>query len=237
MAMLDQATRAVVLDDVSRLYPACRALPAALAARVRGEGSVVAAPAGAVVFAEHSSCAGLTLLTGGVVRVVRSSEQGREILLYRVRPGESCILTVSCLIGGGDYAARGVVDADVTGLTIPARLFADLLAEAPSFRAFIFDLFGLRIAGLLQLVEELAFHRLDARLAALLMREFAGSGATSLAVTHQSLADAVGSSRENVSRRLEELQARGAVSLARGRVTLCDASILADAAGDLGGVP
>lgn len=237
MAAMDRSAKAAVIEDVLRLYPASRVLPPALAARVRGEASVVTAATGAVVFAEHSACAGLTLLTGGVVRVVRSSEQGREILLYRVRPGESCILTVCCLVGGGAYAARGIADADLTGLAIPAPLFADLLADAPPFRGFIFDLFGLRIAGLLQLVEELAFHRLDARLAALLMREFVGSGATSLAVTHQGLADAVGSSRENVSRRLEELQGRGAVSLSRGRVVLRDASILADAAGDLGGAP
>lgn len=222
---------------LSETYPFCRTIPADLLARIRSEGKAVSAPAGTVIFTEESPCFGLTLLTGGAVRVVRSSAQGREILLYRVRPGESCILTVCCLIGRGTYTARGVAESAISGVTIPAGLFDTLITAAPSFRSFIFELFGARIAALLQLVEELAFHRLDARLAALLLREFAGSGATSLAVTHQELADAVGSARENVSRRLEELQPRGAIALSRGSVLLRDPAVLAAAAGDLGELP
>ncbi len=219
--------------DLLRHYPALGTLPAGLTTLLHARGRAVSAPAGAIAFDEHSPCEGLTLLTRGAVRVMRSSPQGREILLYRVHPGESCILTVCCLIGRASYAARGVIESDITGVHVPAGLFDTLVAEAPAFRAFVFELFGARVAALMQLVEEVAFHRLDARIAALLLRGFAGSGATDLAITHQDLADQVGSAREIVSRTLESLQQRGAIALGRGRLSLVDTAILAEAAREL----
>lgn len=220
-------------DDVVKRYPALGALPSRLTTLLRERCRAVSAPAGAVAFDENSPCEGLTLVTRGSVRVMRSSPQGREILLYRVHPGESCILTVCCLLGRASYAARGIIEKDMTGVQVPVSLFDTLVTEAPSFRAFVFELFGVRVAALMQLVEEVAFHRLDARLAALLLRNFAGSGATQLTLTHQDLADQVGSAREIVSRALESLQQRGAIALGRGRVQLIEPAILVEAAGDL----
>jgi CRP/FNR family transcriptional regulator len=230
-------TRASWHGDVVKHYPVLGTLPATLTTLLRERGRAVSAPAGAIAFDEDSPCEGLTLLTRGAVRVMRSSPQGREILLYRVHPGESCILTVCCLLGRSAYAARGVIEKDMTGVQVPVSLFDTLVTEAPSFRAFVFELFGLRVAALMQLVEEVAFHRLDARLAALLLRGFAGSGATHLSLTHQDLADQVGSAREIVSRALESLQQRGAIALGRGRVRLVDPALLAEAARDLAPPP
>jgi CRP/FNR family transcriptional regulator, anaerobic regulatory protein len=231
----DQATPSW-RDHLLRHYPVLDTLSPALTAQLHTRARVVAAPAGVVAFAEDSPCAGLTLVTGGSIRIVRSSAQGREILLYRVRAGESCILSVCCLLGRTSYAARGVVETDLTGVNIPAGFFDTLVAESPAFRSFVFDLFGSRIAALLQLVEEVAFHRLDTRLAALLLRDFAGAGATELELTHQDLADQVGSVREIVSRNLEALQERGAIALGRGRLTLVNPAALAASAGDLAGL-
>jgi CRP/FNR family transcriptional regulator len=221
------------LAELQRHYPALANLSPEWAARLCARGRAVTAPAGALAFDENSTCDGLTMLTGGAIRVVRTTPQGREILLYRVSPGESCILTVCCLLGRASYAARGVVETDLSGVTIPADLFDALVADAPEFRAFVFEMFGDRIASMMQLVEEIAFHRLESRIAAFLLRGFAGSGARDLSITHQQLADEVGSVREIVSRTLESLQRRGALSLARGRLTLADPAALAAAAGDL----
>ncbi len=193
----------------------------------------MAVPAGTIAFDEHSPCEGLALPTSGSIRVVRGSAEGREILLYRVEPGESCILSVCCLLGRSAYTARGIVETDLTGVSIPAGLFDTLITESPAFRAFVFELFAGRVTELMQLVDEVAFHRLDARIAALLLRRFAAAGAGEIEATHQDLADQVGSVREIVSRILQALQGRGAVALGRGRLRLVDAAVLREIAGDL----
>jgi CRP/FNR family transcriptional regulator, anaerobic regulatory protein len=203
-------------------YPVLKTLPAKLARDLRGQGGPVSLPAGTIAFDEDCRCSGLVLITRGSVRVVRSGPQGREIMLYRVRPGESCILSVSCLLGRTSFAARGIVEADLTGVNLPGALFEKLVSESPAFRMFIFELFGSRVSALLQLVEQVAFHRLDRRLAVLLLQRFEQAGIREIETTHQELADQIGSLREIVSRILESFEAEGSVALARGRVTILD---------------
>ncbi len=212
--------------ELARHYPVLDSLPESLGRLLRERGRLVAVPSGTIAFDEDSPCSGLTLLTGGSIRVVRSGAQGREIMLYRVRPGESCILSVSCLLGRTSYAARGIVESDLSGVQVPAELFERLVAEVPAFRTFIFELFGSRVSALLQLVEQVAFHRLDQRLAALLLRRFEEAGATALETTHQDLADQLGSVREIVSRVLESFENEGAIGIARGRLTLVRPEVL-----------
>lgn len=219
--------------ELVKQYPVLGTLGPDMTARLVAESRAIAVPAGTVAFDEHSPCHGLTLPMRGAIRVSRGSAEGREILLYRVEPGESCILSVCCLLGRSAYTARGTVEADLTGVVIPAGLFEMLITQSPDFRAFVFALFAARVTDLMQLVDEVAFHRLDARLAALLLRRFAATGAGAIEVTHQDLADQVGSVREIVSRTLQALQGRGAVALGRGRVQLVDASVLEAIAGDL----
>lgn len=223
------------VSGLVRHYPILDQLPPALAREFCRRARPVEVPAGTVAFDEDSPCAGLTFLTRGAIRVGRLGHTSREILLYRVRPGESCILSVSCLLGRTMYSARGVVEEDLSGVTIPADLFEKLVAENGAFRTFIFELFGSRVTALMQLVEEVAFHRLDQRLAALLLRRFDETGATELEITHQDLADQVGSVREIVSRVLESLENDGGIALARGRVSLRRAAVLRAVAGPLSG--
>lgn len=213
-------------EELGRHYPVLDRLPAGLSRALRDQAMPVAVPAGTVAFDEDSPCAGLTLLVQGSVRVVRAGAQGREIMLYRVRPGESCILSVSCLLGNATYAARGVVESDLRGAVVPAALFERLVAEAPVFRTFVFELFGARIATLLQLVEQVAFHRLDQRLARHLLHCFEDAGGAEVDTTHQRLADQVGSVREIVSRILQGFENEGAISIARGRLTLLRPELL-----------
>lgn len=219
--------------ELMQHYPVLGTLGPALSARLVAEAKAIAVPAGTVAFDEHSPCHGLTLPLRGSVRVSRGSAEGREILLYRVEPGESCILSVCCLLGRSAYTARGTVESDLTGVVLPAGLFDTLVTQSPDFRAFVFALFAARVTDLMQLVDEVAFHRLDARLAALLRRRFAATGAGEIQITHQDLADQVGSVREIVSRTLQALQGRGAIALGRGRVELVDAVVLEEIAGDL----
>ncbi len=219
--------------DLVRHYPVFRRLPPSLAGDLRVQGGQVHLPAGTIAFDEDSPCTGLVLLTQGSVRVVRSSPQGREIMLYRVSPGEICILSVSCLLGRSPISARGIVEGNLVGVSVPARLFETMVSECPTFRVFIFEFFGGRIGDLLQLLEEVAFHRLDHRLATYLLRLFAGGTVEELEVTHQELADQMGTARETISRMLASLEQQGCVALSRGRMRLRNPEILRDLAGPM----
>jgi CRP/FNR family transcriptional regulator len=160
---------------------------------------------------------GFPLILAGTIKVVKSSATGREMLLYRVEPGGSCIITSSCLLGHTPYSARGIAETPLSLLVLPTAMFEKLVAENGLFRDFVFHLFAERIAELMQLVEEVAFHRLDQRLARLLL----GKG-TAIQTTHQALAEELGSVREIVSRLLKSFAAQAWVTLGREQINVID---------------
>jgi CRP/FNR family transcriptional regulator len=198
------------------LYPVLAGLPAALQDRMRGSLQVLALDSGTTVFDERRPCLGFPFVLTGAIRVAKRSAGGRELPLYRVVAGESCIITSSCLLGRADYNACGVTEGATTLALLPRQLFDDLLAE-PAFRDFVFSLFAERMAELMQLVEEVAFRKLDQRLAALLL----GKGRL-VHATHQQLADELGSVREMVSRLLKGFAEQGLVRLGREQVEVLD---------------
>ena len=201
---------------LAALYPVLAGLPAAARERLQGRARLVQVPAGACVFDEQQACAGFPFVLAGSIRVVKAAPNGRELPLYRVTPGETCIISSACLLGHAPYNARGVAEVDSTLLLVPSADFQALLGEA-AFRDFVFQLFAERIAGLMQLIEEVAFRKLDQRLAALLL----GKG-PSVHTTHQQLADELGSVREIVSRMLKSFAEQGLVKLAREQVEIID---------------
>ena len=211
-------TAAVHGEKIEKMYPALAGLPAGRLGQLLKPLQPIQLPAGTQVFAEHQPCQGFPLLLDGSIKVVKQAPNGRELMLYRVAPGGSCIITSSCLLGRTDYNARGIAETPLTLLIVPAPAFAALLAEHPPFRDFVFHLFAERISELMQLVEEVAFARLDQRLAKLLL---ARNEAT-INATHQQLADELGSVREIVSRLLKGFAAQGLVTLGREQITLTD---------------
>lgn len=207
-------------------YPMIAALPEAARQRLLAAGRWARVPAGTLLFDDRQACEGFPFVVEGSVRVVKCAPNGRELPLYRVTPGETCIISSSCLLGHEDYNARGIAEADTVLLMLPKSEFDALLAE-PAFRSFVFHLFAERIADLMQLIEEVAFHRLDQRLAAQLL----GKGRV-LHVTHQQLADELGSVREFVSRLLKGFAAQGLVKLSREQVEILDPAGLRRIASD-----
>jgi CRP/FNR family transcriptional regulator len=202
-------------------FPVLGTLPPALLARLLAEAPLARAPRGTVLVDARQPCRGFPLLLEGSVRVTKMAPNGREILLYRVEPGEGCILSGGCLLGHSDYTATGVADEDVTLLSVPPALFHELLLHHEPFRRFVFGMYGERLAEVMQLVEEVAFRRLDVRLAQALSRR-----GPVIDATHQKLADELGSVREIVSRLLRGFEARGWVKLERERITVLDAAAL-----------
>ncbi|MDP2134842.1 MAG: Crp/Fnr family transcriptional regulator [Sulfuritalea sp.] len=206
------------VDALLALYPVLAKLPDEVVRRIRDTLQTMSIPAGTVIFDEHQPCRGFPFVLEGAIRVAKLSGSGRELPLYRVRAGESCIITSSCLLGHADYNARGVAEGATTLALLPRPLFDEMLGE-PAFRDFVFALFSERMAELMQLVEEVAFRKLDQRLAALLL----GKGRV-VHATHKQLADELGSVREMVSRLLKGFAEQGLVKLGREQVELLDAA-------------
>ena len=207
---------------IAERFPALAGLAPAQAARLAAEAQILRVPAGAALFDAKQPCRGFPLVLEGAVRVSMNAPTGREILLYRVEPGQGCVLSGGCLLGHSDYAARGIAEEDVTLASLPPALFHELLLAHEPFRRFVFGMYGERLAEVMQLVEEVAFRRLDERLAQMLIHR-----GPVIEATHQKLADELGSVREIVSRLLRSFEARGWVKLERERITLTDPKALA----------
>ena len=214
--------KAALREQVLRRFAFFTELPAGQMEALLDEAQLLRAPAGTVLFDANQPCRGFPLVLEGSARVAKSAPSGREILLYRVEPGQTCILSGGCLLGHTDYSATGIAETDVKILSIsPARFEALMLGFAP-FRRFVFGAYGERLAEVMELVEEVAFRRLDSRLAQLLIRR-----GPSIVGTHQSLADELGSVREIVSRLLRGFESRGWVRLEREHITVTDPKSLA----------
>ena len=203
--------------DLLTLYPVLSSLLPEELAELCRPAFLFSLPAGAEIFTERQACQGFPLLLSGSVKVVKNAPSGREMLLYRVESGGSCIITSGCLLGHTDYSARGIAETPLLMRVLPAPFFEKLVAGNSAFRQFVFHLFAERIAELMQLVEEVAFHRLDQRLAKLLLAK-----TEPIRSTHQALAEELGSVREMVSRLLKGFAAQGLVALGREQVELLD---------------
>jgi CRP/FNR family transcriptional regulator, anaerobic regulatory protein len=185
-------------------------------------------PAGHIAFRVGEECRNYLLVIDGSVRVQMTSESGREIVLYRVEPGQSCVLTTVCLMASEPYSAEGIVEKPVRAIAIPAANFRGLLNRSPALRNFVFTSYGTRIANLMRVVQEIAFDRIEARVARVLLKH--GGSDRTVKATHQMLAHELGTAREVISRQLKELEGRGVVRAGRGEIEICDPAALAQLA-------
>lgn len=184
----------------------------------------VTLPRGTALFHPGEAAKGFVVVLSGRIDVFLTGPSGRDILLYSVEPGGSCVQTTLGLLGGEDYSGEAVTATDVRAVLIPKGEFLSLMEGSPTFRAFVFAAFALRMQGMLHLLERVAFQRVESRLAAALLDRAEG---TEVRATHQELATAIGSAREVVSRRLDALARSGLVATERGAVTIRDRTGLA----------
>ena len=146
------------------------------------------------------------------------SSSGREILLYRVAAGETCVLITTCLLSRSDYPASTIVEEPIRDVIIPAPVFHQLMIDSAVFRRFVMENYGSLISHLIALLDEVAFHSLDARLAKLLLE----CSTPNISRTHQQITAELGAAREVVSRQLKHFEQKGWVTLGRGHVQLVD---------------
>jgi CRP/FNR family transcriptional regulator len=181
-------------------------------------------PKGRDVFIEGDHVDAIALLISGVVRVYKISETGREITLYRFGNGESCILTANAILSQKNFPAVATVEKDAEAVMIPAEAFRDWVRRYDLWREFVFELLSQRLSSVMVIVEEVAFRRMDSRLAAFLVERSGLSG--SIPITHQEIAAELGSSREVISRILEDFSAEGLLHVTRGAIEILDKEAL-----------
>lgn len=175
---------------------------------------------GNVIFGPGKPAENLLMLVSGVVRVQQLCQDGREIVLYRVHAGESCVLTTACLLAFEDYSAEGIAETDIEAVLVPRDAFDEMMGCSKEFRAFVFKAYSKRITDLFLVIEEIAFKRMDIRVAQKLLELQDSAG--KLHLTHQEFAVELGTAREVISRQLKEFERRGWVILNRGEIELRD---------------
>lgn len=177
-------------------------------------------PAGREIFVEGDSVNGIALMMSGIVRVFKISQSGREITLYRFGEGESCVITANAILHQQDFPAIAMVEQDAEAVMIPAETFSDWVRRYDEWRDFVFYLVSDRLASLMEIVDEVAFQRVDRRVASFLLERSPLNAP--IRITHQEIANEIGSSREVISRILEDFSARDMVNLARGEIQVID---------------
>ncbi|MEC7668094.1 MAG: Crp/Fnr family transcriptional regulator [Pseudomonadota bacterium] len=199
-------------------FPGLQQLPPEHRAILEKGSKVISVPEGTQVFGPGQSADNLLMLLEGTVRVQQTSDTGREVFLYRVNGGESCVLTTAFMITFDDYSAEGIAETDVLAVAIPRATFDELAGLSKPFRDVIFAAYSRRMTDLFTLIDDIVFQRMDVRLAARLL-ELAGDGDT-VKATHQVLGNELGTAREVISRTLSEFQRRGWIEQSRGTVRI-----------------
>ena len=205
-------------------FPGFAALDPEVRTALTEKARIVHLPKGSRIFGAGEATDRLLMLISGTVRVQHLSESGREVVLYRVSGGDSCVMTNAFLLAYEDHAAEGIAETDIEAAAIPRAAFDAAIAGSEAFRTMVLSAYARRITDLFQVIDDIAFRRMDVRLAEKLLA-LAENG--TLKATHAQLAAELGTAREVVSRQLAEFQRRGWISMTRGQITLSDVAALA----------
>jgi len=210
--------------DILELFPALKQLNPVERERLLKEARVLSYPADARLYHENQDCTRYLLVLKGSLRVQKLTDNGREIVLYHVGPGQSCQLTNSCLLGGRRYPAEAYTETEVELLSVPKAAFRQMLDQSSALREEIFTSIDDAMSDLVRLVEDVAFGQLGHRLAQFLLSHSQQN--PRLEITHQELATELGTAREVVSRLLKEFERNSWVELHRGSVEIIDREAL-----------
>lgn len=203
-------------------YPFLRQSPEDFKARFFRFAHHASLETGATVCREGTQCTHLPLVLEGSARVYKLGETGREITLYRLGPGESCILTASCILSDVPFPAFAVCETPLEAAVIPAAEVRHWAAQSPQWRQYVFGLVADRLGDVIGVIQEVAFQRVDRRLSSHLLQYARRHGAALIQATHQEIAADLGTSREVVSRVLKDLEAQGLIATARGSIRILD---------------
>lgn len=181
---------------------------------------------GEAIKIENQSCIGPLFVISGIIRVYLLSTDGREATIYRLRTGETCVLSASCVLSAMTFDVQIDAETDCDLLIIPAPVFSQLMNENLYVENFVYRSSTEHLSDLIQAVERMFFMTLRQRVAAFLIDESASSGSSTLSLTQEHLARAIGSAREAVSRILKQLSQTGSIEVSRGGIRILDKAML-----------
>lgn len=183
-------------------------------------GTVKEMEAGCVMLNENAYIKNIPIVLSGSVKVMREDEDGREILLYYIKPGETCIMSILGGINNETSKIKAIVEDKAEILMIPIEKANLLVQKFPSWNEFVLRLYNKRFEELLSVINAIAFQKIDQRILELLEKKRELSGSSEINITHQQLADELGTAREVVSRLLKQLEKDKKIALSRNKITI-----------------
>jgi CRP/FNR family transcriptional regulator len=210
--------------EILAMFPFYQRSPESLRAKLVEAAQYARLPADAFFYREGDACGHFAVVGRGRIRVFKIGETGREVTLYHVQDGEPCLVNMLCVLLGKPAMATAQVEIETEAAVFPGGVMREWVATSESLRNFIFETMATRVVDVMTLVEEIAFHKIDTRLAGLLLQRFAKRRVISS--THEDIAAELGTVREVVSRLLKEFARRGAIEVTRGQLELRDEAIL-----------
>jgi CRP/FNR family transcriptional regulator len=204
-------------QDFVKAFPAFRSLAHPGISEMLSGSSRQTIPAGTPLYRQGDSCSAIAFVISGEVRVFKIGESGREITLYEIGPGETCILNASCILSGRSYPAYAATLSDTDLVLVPSDSFRRMVSTYDEMQRFVFSIMSERLSSVMELVEEVAFGRMDQRLMDYLVEK---SESGRLETTHQKIANELGTSREVVSRLLKDFERRDRIRLGRNSIIL-----------------
>ncbi|MCG8047341.1 MAG: Crp/Fnr family transcriptional regulator [Candidatus Thiodiazotropha endolucinida] len=220
-------TDPAVIDELIRQFHFLQCADADFVRHFFASTKIIHLPADEPICPQGMQCSHLALVIEGTARIYKIGENGREITLYRIGPGESCILTASCIMSQKPFPAFAVSEQPIQAVIISTSDVVRWSNSEQAWRDYLFRLISERLSDVISVVEEVAFRRVDRRLAGYLLQN-TDNGSNRMQVTHQSIASDLGTSREVVSRILKDFEQQGLISITRGAITLEDRDHLND---------
>ena len=177
---------------------------------------------GTVIHSSDNECLGMLFVLSGEIRTYLLSEEGREVTLFRLYPGELCVLSASCVISQITFDTQLSAGSDTAILVVPANIVDVLAAQNIHLRCFLYELATKRFSDVMWAMQQILFKGLDRRLAEFLLAEASRTGSDTIRMTHAQIAQHISSAREAVARMLKSFSEDGLVELKRGAITLRD---------------
>ena len=208
-----------MLEKICDAFPFLRDAGNDVREEVTAHAQIARIPKGTFIFFEGDECKQLALVLSGTVRVYKPAESGREITLYRLGKGDSCVLTASCIFSRNPFPAIAFVEDDIEVAAVPSSVFRDWINRFEVWRNYVFNLLSKRLSEVIATVEEVAFRRVDVRIAEFLLN-LSRTNSDEIRITHQDIAMELGTSREVVSRILKHFEDEKLIALSRGVITI-----------------
>ncbi|MEM8780176.1 MAG: Crp/Fnr family transcriptional regulator [Cyanobacteria bacterium P01_G01_bin.49] len=218
-----------ISKTIASIFPFWKKLDTKTQKDFLSQGQYISLSVGEFICLEGDICHHLPLVISGSVRVYKIGENGREITLYHLVQGDSCILTASCIISQKIFPAFAITETEVEAFVIPANTLREWVTHNPIWQEYLFGLLSQRLANVIEIIDEVAFRRMDCRIASYLLKN-ADSNLKTVWITHEAIAQELGSSREVVSRILKTFERQGLLSLSRGKIELKNLARIRDLA-------